>query len=550
MIYTENRKFIYKQVMRFSFLVFIIQFTTQSFAQEQFKVDSLLAKYNASESVDERVDLLLKVSYQYEHTDVKKSFEYANKALIESEDLEQHELKAKAFNNMGVVFLRSGAYDKATEMFLHSKTLLEDNKDFMRLIGVELNLGAVRFHLEDYDGALKHFNDALEWNTKLLSEGNDIYMRQIQIFYINIGSIYMEKENYTAAIEYFEKALNESTKNNDLVQLGIANNNLGDLYLRLNQPVKALPYINEGLRVRREDNNQMGIASSYDLLTDYFLKTGNIDSAEYANSQAIEFAEKIESLNFMEKAYGHQAEIYELKNDYRLANEALKKYYETQNEAVNESVVEKTTRLQLEYDYNAQQKERAQAHFRHMMVIYAVLALSIFLLVVFVLLYNLWRSRAKRTKAESENLKKDLEIKNKELTTNVMYLLKKHELINNISARLLRLKSKMKAENKDSIQRIIFDLQGGAEPEVWEEFEMRFQNVHNDFYKKLEKIGPDLSPSELKICAFLKLNMNSKEISALIHQSTKSVEVKRSRIRKKLGITNTDINLIKFLSDL
>ncbi|WP_430814445.1 tetratricopeptide repeat protein [Carboxylicivirga sp. RSCT41] len=541
-----------KATYRIHFIIVLLLATSMQglLAQEQFKVDSLLAKYNTSESNADRVDLLIKVSFEYEHSDIKKSFEYANRALIESEDVEKYEIRAKALNNLGVVFLRTGAYAKATEMFLQSKALLEDNEDFMRLIGVELNLGAVRFHLEDYDGALKHFNDALEWNTKLLSEGNDIYMRQIQIFYINIGSIYMEQDKYSAAIEYFEKALAESIRNNDLVQQGIANNNLGDLYLRINEPSKALPYINEGLRVRKEDNNLMGIASSYDLLTDYFLSVDNIDSAEYANNQAVEFAEKIESLNFMEKAYGHRAEIYELKGNYKLANTALKKFHETKNKAVNESVVEKTTRLQLEYEFNAMREERAEKHFRHMVTVYAILGVVIFLLVVFVLLYSLWRSRAKRVHTEKESLEKDLELKNRELTTNVMYLLKKHELINNVSGRLLRLKTKMKPENKESVQRIIFDLQGGAEPEVWEEFELRFQNVHTDFYRKLEKLAPDLTPSELKVCAFLKLNMNSKEISALIHQSTKSVEVKRSRIRKKLGLTNTDINLIKFLSEL
>lgn len=518
--------------------------------QDQFKIDSLLAKYNATTEIATRVSILINVSNMYEHIDIKKSFEYANQAYEESEKSDEHNPKANALNNLGVVFLRSGVYDKATEMFLQSKKLVQDNNDFMRLVGLELNLGAVRFHLEDYDGALEHFNEALELNSKLLADGNDIYKSQIQIFYINIGSIYMEKGNYDAAIDYFEKALVESIKNRDFVQEGIANNNLGELYLKSGNPSKALTYINRGLKVRQDDNNLLGIASSYDLLTAYYLSVNNIDSASVANALAIEYAERVESLNFMEKAYKHQADIFELKGNYQLANKALKQYYEIKRRAINESVVEKTTRLQLEYDFKELQKKKSEAHFKQMITLYAILAVVVFLLIIFVLLFSLWKSRAKRVHSEKESLEKDLEIKNKELTTNVMYLLKKHELINNVSARLLRLKVRLKTENRDAIQRIIFDLQGGAEPEVWEEFELRFQNVHTDFYKKLEKMAPDLTPSELKVCAFLKLNMNSKEISALIHQSTKSVEVKRSRIRKKLGLTNTDVNLIKYLSDL
>ncbi len=539
---------IFRGIILFIGLLFCI--IHSSSGQDQFVVDSLLAKYNVTQDISERVDILIRVSGMYEHIDIKKSFQYGNLAYEEAEKSDEHELKSRALNNLGVVFLRSGAYDKATEMFLQSKKLVHDNDDYMRLVGLELNLGAVRFYLEDYDGALVHFNEALELNSKLLAEGNDAYMNQIQMFYINIGSVYMEKENFDAAIEYFEKAIIESVKNKDLVQQGTASNNLGELYLKLGKPEKAKEYINEGLKVRSEDNNLIGMASSYDLLTAYFLAVNDIDSAEVANVMALKCAKKVESLSFMEKAYQHQSKIYELKDNYKLANEALKRYYEAKRKIINESVVEKTTRLQLEYDFKELQKEKAEAHFKQMIVLYAILAVAIFLLVVFMLLFNLWKSRANRINSEKVSLEKDLEIKNKELTTNVMYLLKKHELINHISARLLRLKVKLKTENRDAIQRIIFDLQGGAEPEVWEEFELRFQNVHNDFYKKLEKLAPDLTPSELKVCAFLKLNMNSKEISSLIHQSTKSVEVKRSRIRKKLGLTNTDVNLIKYLAEL
>ena len=62
--------------------------------------------------------------------------------------------------------------------------------------------------------------------------------------------------------------------------------------------------------------------------------------------------------------------------------------------------------------------------------------------------------------------------------------------------------------------------------------------------------APDLSPGELKICTFLKLNMSSKEISAITRQSVKSIEVARTRIRKKMNLTNQDVNLVSFLMEL
>jgi len=79
---------------------------------------------------------------------------------------------------------------------------------------------------------------------------------------------------------------------------------------------------------------------------------------------------------------------------------------------------------------------------------------------------------------------------------------------------------------------------------------MRFQNVHQEFYQNLQNKFPDLSPSEIKHAAFLRLNMTTKEIAAITSQSAKSLETARYRLRKKLGITNQEVNLVNFLLNI
>ena len=74
--------------------------------------------------------------------------------------------------------------------------------------------------------------------------------------------------------------------------------------------------------------------------------------------------------------------------------------------------------------------------------------------------------------------------------------------------------------------------------------------VHEDFYDTLLKRFPDLSPSELRLCAFLKLNMTTKEISELTGHQMNSLEMARYRLRQKLGISNSEVNLITFLSQI
>jgi DNA-binding CsgD family transcriptional regulator len=73
--------------------------------------------------------------------------------------------------------------------------------------------------------------------------------------------------------------------------------------------------------------------------------------------------------------------------------------------------------------------------------------------------------------------------------------------------------------------------------------------VHADFYKNLNQINPDLTPNERRLCAFLKLNMSTKDISAITGQTPHSIKIARARLRKKFNLTNSDTSLLAFLAE-
>lgn len=131
-----------------------------------------------------------------------------------------------------------------------------------------------------------------------------------------------------------------------------------------------------------------------------------------------------------------------------------------------------------------------------------------------------------------------------------MYLLKKNEFNSEISSRLMELKKQMKKTDQDIIQKIIIDIKNAQDDDIWKEFEVRFSQVYNDFYERLNSKYPDLTLNEKRICAFLRLNMTTKEICALTRQSYNSLNVARARLRKKLNIQNEDINLVTFLENI
>jgi len=116
--------------------------------------------------------------------------------------------------------------------------------------------------------------------------------------------------------------------------------------------------------------------------------------------------------------------------------------------------------------------------------------------------------------------------------------------------KLLETLPNLKIENRKVLQDVILNLQSSTNNDVWQDFELRFNEVHSEFYEKLSRQFKELTPNEIRLCAFLKFNMTTKEISAITQQSARSIEVARVRLRKKLLITNTSINLVTFLSEL
>ena len=119
-------------------------------------------------------------------------------------------------------------------------------------------------------------------------------------------------------------------------------------------------------------------------------------------------------------------------------------------------------------------------------------------------------------------------------------LIKKEEL------KVVKQKGKS-VETKQSLERIVKEIDTTLRlQEDWDQFEYHFDKVHRDFLTRLRADYPVLSPNEQKICAFLRLNLNTKDIANLLHISLRGVEVARYRLRKKLDL-EAGQNLSKFI---
>lgn len=145
-----------------------------------------------------------------------------------------------------------------------------------------------------------------------------------------------------------------------------------------------------------------------------------------------------------------------------------------------------------------------------------------------------------------EALERELDGKNRELTSKTMFLNQKSDMINRLIRRLQEIRDNSE-NSSDEIVSLVNELRADAPQSSWKEFEVQFLQVHPGFYQRLYERHPELTSYEQRICAFLRMNLNTKEISAITGRSAKSIEVTRSRIRQKLNLKRDD-NLSSFLA--
>ncbi|HAD11499.1 MAG TPA: hypothetical protein DCF33_03575 [Saprospirales bacterium] len=157
------------------------------------------------------------------------------------------------------------------------------------------------------------------------------------------------------------------------------------------------------------------------------------------------------------------------------------------------------------------------------------------------------KDRALR-QVEEDKMKSELRHLNSLMAASTMNLVVKNEFMETIKQELEEVKRKGKSiETKQALEKIVREIDTTLRlQEDWEQFEYHFDQVHGDFLNRLREHFHDLTPNEQKLCALLRLNLSTKEISNLMSISLRGVEIARYRLRKKLGL-DLGQNLSKFI---
>lgn len=497
---------------------------------------------------------------------------HINEALNIAETIQNDDFLFMIYVKYGELMTNNGNYSKSLGYRFKSLRLLDKKKAKDKKLSKELllkyittysSIGYEYFHLEDMNKSLEYFNKALE-SVKQIDTNDaeaDVYMYYTTI-YNNIASVYLVNLDIDNAKTFFDKALIYNQKMDKggkgaLVEKNFAAiyNNLSIISKEQNRNDEAFEYLKKALEIRKRQNNKAGIAQSYNNLAKYYRQLGNEAEAISLLSQSIALSKESSSLQSLKIAVAALGQIYADKGDYKRAYQLSKEEMALNDSLLDNKKKEYVAQSELGYEYEKQrseselkqQKEIALKERNTAIAVAIVVILGLLCLVLVLFMRNLKiklnRDKLIKENIELENSNLNLEIEHKvrELTTTTLYLAQKNEFMSSII-------HKLEEGNLtgQQITGIIREMKNNINNTVWDEFEFRFQEVHPEFYTRLNERFPNLTQNEIRLCAFLRLNMTTKEISSITFQSVKSIQVARTRLRKKMQIDQDD-NLISTL---
>lgn len=546
----------------FSILLFL-QFT-YGFGQNEIDSTSQIIQ-NASSEL-EKLQATNYLAELYWGKDPNLTLEYGRSALQLAQQLENNQQLSYAYLNLCQGYLYKDDYAEALDYGLKCLELRQQSNDLHGLAFILRTIGWLYYDMENSDLSLKYHKESLT----LYEQLNEV--DRIGNALNGLGLVYMQKENYQTALSYLERALEiEETLQSDH-RVSVVLSNMGACYQKLGSSRQAIDYLKRSL-VLNEGLDDMDLFSeSLNRMANAYLDLKEYDKAEQLLDSA---AALISSQSLADKKVLLMENLqsfsilYAAQQHYKKSYDAMQQYNELRENILSEEKSYALMELRVSYEQQRREaeiqlleQEKQLSNMKRNMLIGGLVGLLILVLLVVGRLRSSYRknkliletkqaltdAKLEKSKLTQERLKNELDFKNKELTTFGMHIAQKNELFNEFIESLSHIekadfdKSHVDATIKSFKHRLDIN-------QDLEEFYNHTELVHQDFLFKLSEKFPDLTDHDKKLSSQIRLNLSNKEIAALNNVSLKSVEVGRSRLRKKMDI-DSSVNFSEFLQNI
>lgn len=444
---------------------------------------------------------------------------------------------------------------------------------------VNVLIGKVYQRSENYDQAFLHLHRAL----RSYQIADD--RRGLAEVHGTIGHLHEKKQSYDSALAYQKRALDYYSLVGDTLGLADIHDNLGSIYEDLASYSEAFDHFQMALLLNKAIGNEAAEIVNLNNLGDIYRKTGDLRNALAFTEKAyhLAFASRLDYQ--VKSASRDLSKIYFELGQSDRAYEFLERSYELTDNIFGEEIAKEIANTQAIYELEQKQQRivllEKERKLNRLVVVLSSMGVATFFLLGGLTFFQqrskndkkrrLLETEAELTRAELENsqlseqklktelenkmlreeqLKQELELKSKSLTKSALHMIQKNEFLHVLRNKLKDLKKAGDDNVKLKIKKLIksIDLNFNLDDD-WQEFETIFQQVHSEFFLKLKELYPNLSPSEVRLCAMIRLNLHSKDMAAIMGISQDSLRIARYRLRKSLGL-NKGANLYAFIINI
>lgn len=438
-------------------------------------------------------------------------------------------------------------YNTSIIRILDAIRLFEKAKDSKKLAIAYNNLGYTYGKIGEFEVQLKYLQQAANLNKEL---GNTFHLI---LNYNNLGVAYREKNQLEEAQKYYDLAF-EELKSLDFPMLMAQNlTNRANIYEKMGDLDKAELLFLQTKSLCEENNIVYGQMLSFINLGNLYRQKKRFELSEEYLKKALELSETLQTKREKALTFERLSWLSRDRQDYKSAYDWQGKFYVLNDSLINESVKKEANALREKYEVEKKENEIIGLSRDNLYQRYTIMLLVTGLLVL-ALSLQWWRNRHKIEKQEKEkeslqkkHFKEIIEFKDKELTAQ--------------AAQLIQMQTQMQ-EAKDKISEILYEsgplannsriqeiLKKNPILDIKNNFDIRVTENNEDFFRLLLNNYPDLSPAELKLCAYLRLNLSSKDLSQILNKSIRTIDTSRSAIRKKMNLGPQD-NLVSHLINI
>ena len=510
-----------------SLLYFLLIFNNSGFSQTDANSN------NTSQGLTTGLRIKLNNKSNLNHLTTLKSVEIEMETARKKQDTL---LTARLLHKKSDLYTYIGQYDLAYDALWDALLLTESIYHNNTLLLIHRNLGHL-YDLYNKDSlALSHLKTSLNISKKLVSKKIE-RPHQLISSYFSLASFWRQRNNYSLSLKYLDSCQQIAPAR----ELPYVMTDKGYCYMQQGKLEEAKELLTRSLELHRQKG------TPYEIVTLSFL--GDLKKILLEYDEALDFYKQ--SLELQEKLQVHKekrpeilqktSDIYVLKGDLKNALNYLKasknssdKLFSTTSRN-NKRLFEIKNKYAQELTQNKKliltQQEKIEENKSKM-----IRAISVFVFIILLVFgaYIFYYQKAKIKKLslvrqhDKDKTNAVLEVKSKELTAHALKMIEKEEAVQT----LLEI---IKKDNPKEYHALANKYAKGSD-NSWEEFNLRFTEVNNTFYESLCKKHPNLSATELKHCALIKLNFNSHEMSKFLNISLQSVHTSRYRIRKKIGL--------------